>query len=91
MDMMATQRSSDLERIHQVTPELQVSSIRPGEDGLVNDVLIVNEERVFRFADEGRNALELRWAWLRSARAIRPGFSSTWATLATPVGSRAIR
>jgi aminoglycoside 2''-phosphotransferase len=41
-------------------PDLQVSSIRAGEDGLVNEVLIVNEEWVFRFArtDEGRNALE---------------------------------
>jgi aminoglycoside 2''-phosphotransferase len=41
-------------------PGLQVSSIRAGEDGLVNDVLIVNEEWVFRFArtDQGRHALE---------------------------------
>jgi len=41
-------------------PQLPVSSIRAGEDGLVHDVLIVNEEWVFRFArsDEGRNALE---------------------------------
>jgi aminoglycoside 2''-phosphotransferase len=57
---MTPQRVGDLERVHQVIPELEVSSIRPGEDGLVNDVLIVNEEWVFRFArtDEGRNALE---------------------------------
>ena len=57
---MATQRLGDLERVHQVMPELTVSSIRAGEDGLVHDVLIVNEEWVFRFArtDEGRNALE---------------------------------
>lgn len=41
-------------------PELPVSTIRPGEDGLVYDVLIVNEEWVFRFArtEEGRSALE---------------------------------
>jgi aminoglycoside 2''-phosphotransferase len=57
---MTTQGSGDLERVHQVMPELQVSSIRAGEDGLVNDVLILNEEWVFRFArtDEGRNALQ---------------------------------
>ena len=57
---MATQGSGDLERVHQVMPELPVSSIRTGEDGLVYNVLIVNEEWVFRFAttDDGRNALE---------------------------------
>jgi hypothetical protein len=38
------------ERIQRVTPGLQISSLRAGEDGLVNDVLLVNEELVFRFA-----------------------------------------
>lgn len=50
---MATQGSDDLERVHEVMPELQVSSIRAGEDGLVNHALIVNEEWVFRFGGHG--------------------------------------
>jgi hypothetical protein len=44
--------STPLQRILQVIPDLQISSLRAGEDGLVNDVLIVNEELVFRFARE---------------------------------------
>jgi aminoglycoside 2''-phosphotransferase len=48
------------QRILKVIPELRISSVRAGDDGLVNDVLIVNEELVFRFAREetGRRALE---------------------------------
>lgn len=51
--------STASERVKQVIPGLQISSLRAGEDGLVNDVLIVNEELVFRFArdETGRNAL----------------------------------
>jgi aminoglycoside 2''-phosphotransferase len=50
----------DLERIHEVMPHLEVSTIRVGEDGLVNHVLIVNEELVFRFprSEAGRSVLE---------------------------------
>jgi aminoglycoside 2''-phosphotransferase len=49
-----------LRRIHEIMPELQLSSVRAGEDGLVHDVLIVNEEWVFRFSRtaEGCRALE---------------------------------
>jgi aminoglycoside 2''-phosphotransferase len=49
-----------LQRVLQILPDLQISSLRAGEDGLVNDVLIVNEELVFRFArdEAGRRALE---------------------------------
>jgi len=41
-------------------PDLRISSLRAGDDGLVNDVLIVNEELVFRFArdEAGCRALE---------------------------------
>jgi aminoglycoside 2''-phosphotransferase len=42
--------SSPLQRVLELIPDLQVRSLRVGEDGLVNDVLIVNEELVFRFA-----------------------------------------
>jgi aminoglycoside 2''-phosphotransferase len=52
--------SPPLQRILQVIPDLTIASVRAGEDGLVNDVLIVNEELVFRFAREeaARPALE---------------------------------
>jgi len=41
-------------------PDLRISSLRAGDDGLINDVLIVNEELVFRFArdEAGCRALE---------------------------------
>jgi aminoglycoside 2''-phosphotransferase len=49
-----------LQRVLQIIPDLQISSLRAGEDGLVNDVLIVNEELVFRFArdEAGRRSLK---------------------------------
>jgi aminoglycoside 2''-phosphotransferase len=52
--------SPDVRRIQEIMPELRVSSVRAGEDGLVHDVLIINEEWVFRFArtEEGSRALE---------------------------------
>jgi aminoglycoside 2''-phosphotransferase len=56
---MAAASPSDLDRIHEVMPGLPVSSLRTAQDGLVNDVLIVNEEWVFRFArtEGGEQAL----------------------------------
>src|SRR5215204_245702 len=38
-----------LEKIKEVFPALEISSIRANTDGLINDVLIVNEDLVFRF------------------------------------------
>src|SRR5215204_5962208 len=38
-----------LEKIKGVFPALEISSIRANTDGLINDVLIVNEDLVFRF------------------------------------------
>ena len=57
---MPESKPDALQRVLQVIPDLRVSSLRAGDDGLVNDVLIVNEELVFRFArDEvGRRAFE---------------------------------
>ncbi len=48
------------QRVLQVIPDLRITSVRAGEDGLVHNVLIVNEELVFRFArdEAGRRALE---------------------------------
>jgi aminoglycoside 2''-phosphotransferase len=57
---MKKSASTPLRQIHEIMPELRVSSVRAGEDGLVHQVLIVNEEWVFRFSRtvEGRRALE---------------------------------
>src|SRR5215218_10247584 len=38
-----------LEKIKEVFPALEISSVRANTDGLINDVLIVNEDLVFRF------------------------------------------
>lgn len=38
------------ERISQIYPTLVVNSLRTNDEGLVNDVVIVNEDTVFRFA-----------------------------------------
>ena len=51
-------------------PGLQISSVRAGEDGLVNQVFIVNEDLVFRFAktEAGHAALEREARLLDRAR-----------------------
>lgn len=38
------------ERIRQINPNLVINSLRSNDEGLVNDVVIVNEDTVFRFA-----------------------------------------
>jgi aminoglycoside 2''-phosphotransferase len=73
---MPESKLDTLQRILQVIPDLRISSVRSGDDGLVNDVLIVNEDLVFRFArdDAGCRALE------REARLlafVRPRVSLT--------------
>jgi aminoglycoside 2''-phosphotransferase len=57
---MPESRTTSQQRILEVIPDLRITSLRAGDDGLVNDVLIVNEELVFRFArdETGRRALE---------------------------------
>lgn len=37
------------ERVREIAPEIEVASVRLNDEGLANDVLIVNEELVFRF------------------------------------------
>ncbi|MDX1745604.1 MAG: aminoglycoside phosphotransferase family protein, partial [Halobacteriales archaeon] len=41
---------SQLDRIKDHRPDLEISSVEVNTDGLVNDVVVVNRERVFRFA-----------------------------------------
>jgi aminoglycoside 2''-phosphotransferase len=52
--------ASLVDRVRAVFPELTISSARLDPDGLVNDVVIVNEEWVCRFAkdERGEQALE---------------------------------
>jgi aminoglycoside 2''-phosphotransferase len=62
------------QRVREVMPDLEIRSIRSGEDGLVNDVIIVNEDWVFRFARTEEQAAALE----REARllaAVRPHLS----------------
>lgn len=40
---------AQLEKIREIFPKLEISSIRANGEGLINDVLIVNEDLVFRF------------------------------------------
>src|SRR5262245_41475912 len=48
-----------LDRIRECFPNLTISNVRSNSDGLVNDVVIVNDELVFRFpkSDPARQAL----------------------------------
>ena len=45
-----------LEKVNSSCPELEIQSIRENKDGLINDVLIINEDRVFRFAKDIKGA-----------------------------------
>lgn len=47
---MVDRKSEYTERIQQLRPDLQINSIDLNTDGLLNDVVIVNQELVFRFA-----------------------------------------
>ena len=39
-----------IKRIRQYFPDLAINQMEVNSDGLMNDVLVVNQERVFRFA-----------------------------------------
>jgi aminoglycoside 2''-phosphotransferase len=41
-----------LERIRRYFPDLRVDQVQSNDDGLMNDVLIVNQERIFRLAKD---------------------------------------
>lgn len=51
--------SAQIRRIREAFPELALSSLRADPDGLINDVLILNEELVFRFPKNDTWAREL--------------------------------
>ena len=45
-----------LKRIKDRFPDIDINNIRENKDGLINDVLILNDERVFRFAKKSAYA-----------------------------------
>jgi aminoglycoside 2''-phosphotransferase len=47
-------------RIHEMCPNLDISSITYNGEGLVNDVLIVNDDIIFRFAKDDLGVRVLR-------------------------------
>ena len=53
--------------IHQVMPDLEINNLVINHEGLVNDILIVNEEWVFRFAkgEYGQELLDLEYQLIR--------------------------
>src|SRR5262245_39293155 len=63
---------SHLDRIRECFPALALSSVRANLDGLVNDVVIVNEELVFRFPKNDHWARELLTNEIRVLDLIRP-------------------
>jgi aminoglycoside 2''-phosphotransferase len=58
--------SSHLDRIRECFPTLALASVRHNPDGLTNDVVIVNDELVFRFPKDER----ARAALVREAKAL---------------------
>ena len=38
------------ERIREIAPQIVFESVRLNQDGLLNDIVIVNDELIFRFA-----------------------------------------
>ena len=63
-------RSNYLARIHAAYPDLRIDRIRLNDDGQYNDILIVNDDLIFRFPrhDEGIEKLEQEVALLARIR-----------------------
>ncbi len=55
------------EQIHQIMPDLEISGIELHQEGLVNDVVIVNDQWVFRFTktDWGKELMDLEDCLMR--------------------------
>jgi aminoglycoside 2''-phosphotransferase len=45
-----------VDRIHALMPDLRIERLEVNQEGLVNDVVIVNQELVFRFAKTASHA-----------------------------------
>src|SRR3954471_19159939 len=70
----SARRSNYLAAIHAACPDLRLEQTRLNDDGQNNDVLIVNEELIFRFPrdDEGIERLEREAALLDRIRPAVP-------------------
>ena len=53
---MPTIPESLIQRIQAIMPDLSIEQVEKNEDGLINDVLIINKQLVFRFAKTGEYA-----------------------------------
>jgi aminoglycoside 2''-phosphotransferase len=64
------QTASHVHRIRECCPDLHIQSVRPVEEGKVNDVLVINEALVFRFpkSDDGVRQLLTELAVLQALR-----------------------
>lgn len=60
-----------INRIQEFFPELVISSVSTNQDGLVNDILVVNEEFVFRFPKNDTWAKELLANEIRVVNLVR--------------------
>ncbi len=67
---MADPAEAFLARIRAIAPEVEVRSATYNGDGLINDVVVVNDELVFRFPknEQGRQALAGELAVMRAVR-----------------------
>lgn len=65
-------RSNYIARIHAAYPDLRIDRIRLNDDGQYNDILIVNDDLIFRFPrhDEGIEKLEKEVALLHRIRSF---------------------
>ncbi|HZS05259.1 MAG TPA: phosphotransferase [Blastocatellia bacterium] len=64
-------RTPYLDRIRECYPELRIASVRANHDGLVNDVVIVNDELVFRFPKNDTWARQLLVGEIRVLNLVR--------------------
>ena len=61
-----------LNRIKDRFPDIDINNIRENKDGLINDVLILNEERVFRFAKDNDSAKKILMHEILIVKLIAP-------------------
>ncbi len=54
----ATQPPPDQERIKEIFPDLEITSLEKNEDGVTNDLVVVNSQWVCRFPKEKKSAWE---------------------------------
>jgi aminoglycoside 2''-phosphotransferase len=60
-----------LQRIHALMPDLAIEQVERNEEGLINDVLIINQQLVFRFA-KNENSVRILESEIKILDLIRP-------------------